>query len=62
MMFTTLCNELSGQGMNSLLVWVLKDSSYRKFYSSLGGKEVDYQTETHECSQWDLVAYGWKEI
>jgi len=33
--------HLLTQGMRSLIVWVLKENPYRRFYESLGGALVE---------------------
>ena len=55
--------ELVERGMRSMLVWVLADSPYRRFYESLGGLLLDkqglYSSKGVELPE---VAYGWADL
>lgn len=53
-------NELQLLGMSSILVWALKDNTYRQFYEKIGGQLVDGE-KTFEIGGESLVevAYKW---
>jgi len=53
--------ELSKHNIYSMLIWTIKDSPYRAFYESLGGKIVDKKFSEHPGIKLDLVAYGWSD-
>jgi GNAT superfamily N-acetyltransferase len=57
-----LVKSLLGAGMNAMLVWVLAENPFRKFYEALGGQYV--RTEQFELggAMLDEVAYGWRDI
>ncbi len=55
-------NHLLEHGINSMLVWVLKESKYRAFYEKLRGK---YLTENYKeigGDKYIVVSYGWDNI
>lgn len=47
---------------DSMIVWVLEDNPYRKFYESIGGQQVGRRTIKIGASELPEVAYGWQEI
>jgi hypothetical protein len=54
--------HLIGEGICSLLVWVLRDNPYRVFYEALGGSQVrEKQVQIGEVYLPE-VAYGWKDM
>lgn len=57
-----VAEDLMKQGMNSMLVWVLKDNGSRKFYEKMGGLAVDSKTIKVAGEELVEVAYGWEEI
>jgi ribosomal protein S18 acetylase RimI-like enzyme len=61
-LFAAITQRLLERGMNSLLVWVLRDNLFRAFYEALGGQEVGEQEITIGESSLVEVAYGWKDI
>ena len=60
----TACVEhLIGQlGVRTMLIWVLAENPYRRFYESLGGKPVREQTKDIGGKPLSEVGYGWKNI
>lgn len=58
------CVQHLVQSLNakSLLIWVIAENPYRKFYESLGGKPV--REKTQEIGGWLIreTGYGWEEI
>ncbi|WP_033541521.1 GNAT family N-acetyltransferase [Planococcus sp. CAU13] len=57
-----VAEDLMKQGMNSMLVWVLKDNSSRQFYEEMGGREVDSKTIRIAGKDLVEVAYGWEDL
>jgi hypothetical protein len=49
-------------GFNSMLVWVLAASPYRRFYAKLGGKELTVSTVDIGEEKHEVVSYGWDDI
>jgi GNAT superfamily N-acetyltransferase len=54
--------RLQEHGLNSMMVWVLKDNLFRAFYEALGGQEVGEQDIKIGESTLVEIAYGWKDI
>lgn len=48
--------------VESLLIWVIAENPYRKFYESLGGEVVQEKTKEIGGKMISEVAYGWKKI
>ena len=48
--------------MHSMLVWVLAENPYRRFYESLGGKAVREKTQEIGGKLLSEVGYGWEEL
>lgn len=48
--------------IKTMIVWVLKDSPYRKFYESLGGKYVGEKMLEYGSTNYRTIAYGWNDI
>ncbi|MGD2251929.1 MAG: GNAT family N-acetyltransferase [Anaerolineales bacterium] len=48
------------RGMSSMIVWVLRDNPYRRFYEALGGKVVSEQMISIRGVELPEVAYGWR--
>ena len=48
--------------INSMIVWVLKDSPHRKFYEILGGKYVGEKMLEYGGVDYVTIAYGWENI
>jgi ribosomal protein S18 acetylase RimI-like enzyme len=49
-------------GFDTLLIWVLAENPYRKFYESLGGRPVREKTEEIGGRMLLEVGYGWEGI
>lgn len=47
---------------NTMLVWVLAENPYRRFYESLGGKPVKTKTKEIGGKPLTEVGYGWEDI
>jgi ribosomal protein S18 acetylase RimI-like enzyme len=61
-----LCQEvvryLKGEGLDSMLVWVLAENPFRRFYAALGGKHVrtrDIAISGKPLTEW---GFGWKNV
>ena len=48
--------------IKSMIVWVLKQSPYRKFYEKLGGKYLGEKTLDYGGVDYVAIAYGWNDI
>jgi ribosomal protein S18 acetylase RimI-like enzyme len=46
----------------SLLIWVIAENPYRKFYESLGGKPVRERTQEIGAQLIRETGYGWEEV
>ncbi len=58
----TVVTKLRNMNLNSMLVWVLKENPYRRFYESLGGQfvgEKPVKMGQHELIE---VSYGWENL
>jgi len=53
--------RLAEAGLESLLVWVLRDNPSRHFYAALGGVEVTTKLVVQGEVMLDEVAYGWPD-
>lgn len=58
-----LASWLGEKGMSSMLVWIMRENPFKKFYSRLGGalleqsREIDYNGKTVT-----VVCYGWNDL
>ncbi|MHB1867740.1 MAG: GNAT family N-acetyltransferase [Nitrososphaerales archaeon] len=57
-----LAKKLQEEGYNSMLVWVLAQNPYRRFYEKLGGKYVRSEQIEMGGAIFEEVAYGWKNL
>lgn len=55
-------NELKEQGMDSMLIWVLKENRSRGFYEKMGGQRVDQKTIKISGKELTEIAYGWEDL
>lgn len=53
---------LLAQGISSMLVWVLAENPYRRFYESLGGVYLRERTIDFAGEPLREKAYGWRDI
>ncbi len=49
-------------GINSLLLWVLSDSPYRRFYERHGGRPIESKLLDMNGLSNEITAYGWLDI
>ncbi len=62
-LFDASVESLLKAGMNSMVVWVLEPSPYRKFYESLQGKlEANRKSLVVAGTQLNLVSYKWDDL
>lgn len=57
-----MVNDLLNKGMDSMLIWVLKDNRSCGFYEKKGGKVVESKSLEITGKQLIEVAYGWEDI
>jgi GNAT superfamily N-acetyltransferase len=57
-----LVHGLRDASMNSLLVWVLTDNPYRRFYEKLGGRQVAKKLETVGGKSLEETAFAWDDL
>jgi len=55
----TLVRQLIQRGFTSLLIWVLADNPFRRFYEALGGQQVCARLQMTGGVELMDVAYGW---
>jgi GNAT superfamily N-acetyltransferase len=48
------------RGMTSMIVWVLRDNPYRRFYEAMGGEVVSERVISIAEANLPEVAYGWR--
>ncbi|GAA0493658.1 GNAT family N-acetyltransferase [Salinibacillus aidingensis] len=58
-LWKNVVDVLRQNGMDALLVWVLKDNPSRFFYESLGAEEIDQKEIEIGGKRLIEVAYGW---
>ncbi|MGS0763773.1 N-acetyltransferase family protein [Syntrophomonas curvata] len=61
-LFRSIIKELEKSGITSLLLWVLSDSPYRKFYERHGGHPIETKLLETEGFTNLITAYGWLDI
>ncbi len=54
-----LANRLNHFGIYSMLVWVLENNPYRRFYEKISGMYLRKQQMPFSGEMLDTVAYGW---
>ncbi len=60
---SAVAERLLADGLDSMLVWVLKDNhATRRFYESLGGEKVSSKTIAIGGTDLVEVSYGWSNI
>lgn len=55
-------HDLLDKGINSMLIWVLKENRACGFYEKMGGQIVDTKSREISGKQLMEVAYGWEDI
>jgi len=62
LLFHSVINKFKESGVNSILLWVLSDSPYRKFYERHGGLPQESKLLEMEGLTYEITAYGWCDI
>lgn len=58
-----VARHLLNIGRTTMIVWVLEENPYRRFYEHLGGVAVRKKSESHlGGSPLPEIGYGWKDI
>ena len=57
-----LLGALLDAGLSSMLVWVLKENPYRRFYESLGGHHCHTDFVELGEQRFAEFAYGWDDL
>lgn len=50
------------RGHSSMLVWVLAENPFRRFYESLGGRRLRNGTVAIADAEFEMWAYGWDDV
>lgn len=53
---------LLDRGYRSMMVWVLRDNPWKRFYFSIGGTPVRFRTIDIGGIKLDEESYGWKDL
>jgi GNAT superfamily N-acetyltransferase len=59
-LFEECKNWTLDRGMSSMIVWVLRDNPYRRFYKTMGGEVVSERMISIGETDLPEVAYGWR--
>ena len=58
----SVAQELKARGFHSMLIWVLADNQYKRFYESIGGKRVRTKEVTIGEKALQELGYGWDDL
>ena len=58
----SVAQDLKDRGFDSMLIWVLADNQYKRFYESIGGKQVRTKEITIGGKTLTEEGYGWRGI
>lgn len=61
-LFQSVAEKFMQAGINSLLLWVLADNPYRRFYERWGGKLIESKLFVMDSTSHVITAYGWPDI
>lgn len=61
-LFKSFSKKLTQVGVDSVMLWVLSDSPYRKFYEKLGGRVIESKLLEMDGFANQITAYGWPDI
>lgn len=54
---------LHSKGLESMLVWIMRENPYRKFYEKLGGQLLEQSRDIdYSGKKVNVVCYGWNDI
>lgn len=54
--------SLKKSGFNKMIIWVLKNNKYEKFYKDLGGNSTEVKIEELKDTKLDLAGYTWDKL
>ncbi|MGE5397694.1 MAG: N-acetyltransferase family protein [Chitinophagales bacterium] len=61
-LFRSVVQRFVHSGINSLLLWVLTDSPYRRFYERWGGQPIETKPFEFDGLTKQITAYGWPDL
>ena len=61
-LFLATAQWLADRGHHGLVLWVLRDNPYRRFYLKCGGELVDEREQTFGDQAVQVMAYGWSDL
>ena len=61
-LFLSAADDLVARGFDSMLVWVLAENPYRRFYEKLGGKPTLSKETVVGGKVLKEIGYGWKDL
>lgn len=61
-LFHSVVRKFQQTGIDSLMLWVLSGSPYRRFYERLGGHPLESKLLEIDGLANQITAYGWPEI
>ncbi len=61
-LFRSVAQKFIQSGINTLLLWVLSDSPYRRFYERHGGSPLGTYLLEMEGLANEVTAYGWLDL
>ncbi|KGX85306.1 GNAT family N-acetyltransferase [Pontibacillus litoralis] len=61
-LFKQFVDMMQKQGYRSLLVWILSQNPYRRFYAKYGAEPVEAEVVTIGKGTYEETAYGWKDM
>jgi ribosomal protein S18 acetylase RimI-like enzyme len=59
---TACVQQLLRQGLDTLLIWIMAENPYRRFYETLGGRIVGKIEKQRGSKLIPEIAYGWRDI
>lgn len=60
-LYHALTEILTERNLHGLLVWVLSENPYKRFYEALGGVEVAHDKIELGGDEYAMTGYGWKD-
>jgi ribosomal protein S18 acetylase RimI-like enzyme len=61
-MVLSVAQDLKSRGFDSMLVWVLEDNPYKRFYESIGGRLLGAKEITMGGTRLRESGFGWSSI
>jgi ribosomal protein S18 acetylase RimI-like enzyme len=58
----SVAQELKARGFDSMLIWVLADNQYKRFYESVGGTRVRTREVRVGGKTFPELGYGWRGL